>query len=208
MGLFLAMSGVIGAEKSAVVAALNSFANSRGGSMKPDARSTNDPNTLVLMEDNLNCSILYPWEFFEWDDASQFLSGHLGVPVFSLHIHDGDLWMCVLYDQGEQVAQFNPLPEYWDDDISEAERASWAGDAEAIAACVPGVSPEAIRPYLRHWNLEEENPGKAFPEDQFNFHDCWQMCDFMKKIKLKYPLDDAGKVMGETYEFVLPEKRN
>ena len=53
--------------------------------------------------------------------------------------------------------------------------------------------------------MDEESPGKAFPEDQFRFNDCWQMCDFLKKIGLAYPLDDAGRVLGDTYEFIVPE---
>ena len=32
------------------------------------------------------------------------------------------------------------------------------------------------------------------------------MCDFLKRIGLVYPLDDSGKLLGETYDFVVPEK--
>ena len=205
MGGFLAMSGIIGAEKASVESALRSFAETRRGSLQQEVRSTKDANTLVLVGDDSRCSVLYPWGFLEWDEVSRHLSSQLGVPVFSFHIHDGDLWMFLLFDNGEQVAQFNPLPEYWDDGISDEERASWSGDAESIARHMPGVAPETIRPYLRHWDLFEENPGKAFPEDQFHFNDCWQMCDFLKRFGLTYPLDDAGQVLGETYEFVVPK---
>jgi hypothetical protein len=114
--------------------------------------------------------------------------------------------MFVLYDKGEQVAQFNPLPEYWDDSISEEERSSWSGDAAIIASRLSGVAPGVISPYLRHWNLENEDPGKAFPEDRFHFHDCWQMCDFMRQLGLRYPLDDNGQILGETFEFVMPKR--
>src|SRR6266498_3776808 len=173
MGLFLAMSGVIDAPKGAVEKALSSFAASRGGSFRPHARTTDGPNTLVLLETAARCSVLYPWGFVAWDEASQHLSTELKTPVFSFHIHDEDLWMFVLFDGGEQVAQFNPLPEYWDDSISAEDRASWSGDAESIASRIPGIAPEAISPYLRHWDLDEEDPGKACKEDQFHFNDCW-----------------------------------
>jgi len=205
MGLFLAMSGIVGAEKAAVESALRSFAETRSGSLQQGVRSTDDPNTLVLVGDDSRCSVLYPWGFLEWDEVSRYLSSQLGVPVFSFHIHDGDLWMFLLFDNGEQVAQFNPLPEYWDDSISDEDRASWSGDAESIASRIPGIAPEAISPYLRHWDLDEEDPGKACKEDQFHFNDCWQMCDFLKSVGLTCPLDDAGQLIGETYEFVVPE---
>ena len=208
MGLFLAMSGIVGAKKEAVESALRSFANAHKGSLSRAARSTEQPNTLVLSQHGSKCSILYPWEFLGWDDASQYLSSQLAAPVFSFHIHDEDLWMFILFDKGEPVAHFNPLPEYWDDTVSDEERTLWSGDAAAIASHIPGVAADAIRPYLRHWDLDDENPGKAFPDDQFHFHDCWQMCDFLKKVGLTYPLDESGQVLGETYEFVVPEIRN
>jgi hypothetical protein len=208
MGLFLAMSGIIGASRDAVESTLRSFADTRSGSCRQATRSTEDPNTLVLLDNDSRCSVLYPWSFLEWDEASRYLSSKLNVPVFSFHIHDEDLWMFVLFEKGEQVAQFNPLPEYWDDSISDEERASWSGDAAAIASRVPGVEPDVISPYLRHWDLDEEDPGKAFPEDQFHFHDCWQMCDFLKRIGLTYPLDDTGQVLGKTYEFVVPKENS
>ena len=201
------MSGIVGAKKEAIESALRSFVNARKGSFDRAIRSTEEPNTLVLLEDGSRCSVLYPWAFLEWDEVSRYLSSQLSAPVFSFHIHDGDLWMFVLFDKGEQVAQFNPLPAYWDDSISDEERASWSGDAATIASHVPGITADAIRPYLRHWDLEEEDPGKALPDDQFHFHDCWQMCDFLKRVGLAYPLDETGKVSGETYEFVVPEAR-
>ena len=204
MGLFLAMSGVIGATDQAIQSALHRFADAHGGALRRSARSTEEPNTLVLLNDNLRCSVLYPRGFLGWDQASQDLSKSLDVPVFSFHIHDGDLWMFMLFDKGEVVGKFNPLPEYWDDNVSDEERAAWSGDAATIAACIPGLAPEAIRPYLRHWDFDDTNPGKAFPEDQFSFHDCWQLCDFMRKIGLRYPLGDTGQVLGETYEFLIP----
>src|SRR5262245_33918632 len=138
MGGFLAMSGVIGAEKASVERALESFVTLHNGSFRRVARTVEDANTLVLLEDAGRCSVVYPWGFFDWDEASRHLSAFLEAPVFSLHIHDGDLWMFVVFDNGNQVAQFNPLPEYWSDDISDEERELWSGDAERIAACVPG----------------------------------------------------------------------
>jgi len=200
------MAGVIGANEEAVQAALSSFAASRNGSFAKKKENTDKPNTLILLENKQRCSVLYPWEFFDWDEASQFISSDLRVPVFSLHIHDEDLWMFILFDKGEQVAQFNPLPEYWDDNISEEERVAWAGDPASVAARVPGISVASISPYFRHWEFGDDNPGKAFPDDQYQFHDCWQMCDFIRKIGLIYPLDDAGKGLGEAYEFVAPKK--
>ena len=47
---------------------------------------------IVAGEDFGPITVMYPGGFFGWDDASEHLSKSLGVPVISLHIHDGDLW--------------------------------------------------------------------------------------------------------------------
>lgn len=208
MGLFLSMSGIVGAKKEAVESALRSFADLHSGEFRQQAdKSTEESDTLVLCETGGNCSILYPSDFFDWDEASAYISAQLGTAVFSFHIHDEDLWMFDLFVNGESVARFNPLPDYWDDEISEAERESWAGDAEAVAAHVPGVSAEAVRPYLKFWTCEDEDPGKAFPDDEFGYEDCWQLCDFLKRVGLLYPVDEEGRVSGQTYEFSVPTKK-
>jgi hypothetical protein len=116
MGLFLAMSGIVGASKEDVESALRSFVQDRKGSLRQESRSAGAENTLILFGDGLRCSVVYPWQFLEWDEASRHLSAELAVPVFSFHIHDEDLWMFLLFDKGRLVTQFNPLPEYWDDD--------------------------------------------------------------------------------------------
>ena len=202
------MSAAIGAGRDAVVDGLRSFAEARGGSIAQSARALDEPNTLALSADGGNCVALYPWEFLEWEEASEHLSIHLNGPVFFFHIHDGDFWVLVLFDKGRRVTQFNPIPAYWDDNISAKERASWAGDADAIAACVPGISAEAIRPYFCEWHLPAHNrEGRAFPDDQFEFNDCDQLRDFLRRIGVQYPLNENFDPLGETFEFIAPDSR-
>ena len=106
MGEFIAMSGVTGSTRTDVVRSLAEFALSKGGLMEPAVPVQAEPfDHLVIAGDEngpmTRCFI--PDEFFGWDEASSFLSASLGVPVFSLHIHDGDLWMYVLFVDGEEV---------------------------------------------------------------------------------------------------------
>lgn len=198
------MSGVIGARKDSVEGALASYAKSRNGSFGLAVGYLDQPDTLVVDEHEQKVSVLYPSNFYDWDEASKHLSEKLKTSVFAFHIHDGDLWMFTFFHNGEQVAQFNPLPEYWDDSISSEERQFWSGDADAVAARLPSIGVSSIRPYLRHWDLEEDDPGKAFPDDQFAFNDCWQLCDFLRRLGLKYPLNEKGDPVGQTYEFFVP----
>jgi len=203
MGLFLSMSGVIGGDADAVVTALSAYAVGHGGSMAAAKLTTDDGDCLVVSEGIGGVSVLYPREFMDWDDAAACLSRELGKPVFSFHIHDGDLWMYILYESGEVVDQFNPIPDYWAE-LSDEERQSWQGNAAEVAKRVPGLSPDRIAPYLVQWSddlLETEELPKAFPEDEFHVGEDWQLVDFMRKLDLDYPVDDSGEPHGDTYRF-------
>jgi hypothetical protein len=205
MGGFLSMSGIVGSSRERVEAAIGDFVTARGGVFVRDAKTLDDRDGAVMAEGTRGWSIIYPFKFFEWDELAKELSGRLDTSVFSFHIHDGDLWMLVLFHKGEQVAQFNPLPEYWDDSISEAERQAWAGDAEKVASYLPDLDVSAISPYFKHWDFDERG-GKAFPDDEFEFNDAWQLCDFLRRIGFAYPIDEKGEARGETYKFECPAK--
>lgn len=148
MGLFLALSGVIGADGQRVKEALSGYAEANGGGLEEYQGTTEQPNVGVLAEQGQRATVLYPGEFCDWDGASRHLSAALEAPVFSLHIHDGDLWMYVLFDRGEEVDWFNPVPDYWQDSLPEDERRKWQGVAAEVAARVPGVEPDVIAGYL------------------------------------------------------------
>src|SRR5689334_18386216 len=102
MGEFVAISGVIGANEGGVTAVVSSFASSHGGGFEHFETQDGGPNIGVIGTNGVNVSVLYPDHFLEWDDASSYLSSELHVPVFSLHIHDGDLWMFVLFREGKE----------------------------------------------------------------------------------------------------------
>jgi hypothetical protein len=196
------MSGLAGTTLSAVEDSLRSYAALRSGELIPTAGRSEPWEVLILADSaQQNVTVQYPGDFFEWDDASAFLSRSLGVPVFSFHIHDDDLWMYVLFNGGEEIDHFNPIPDYWDDAISEEETATWAGNAGVIAEAWPDVEADAVRNYLVRWDLDDDAPGRAYANDRFPYDDCWQLTGFMKRLGLTYPLDDHGRVIGRTYRF-------
>ena len=203
MGLFLAMSGVVGVPQSSVVSALKSFAESKGGSLTEQELTTEDKECMVLSAGVRGMTVLYPWEFFDWDGAAQYLSKYLGKPVFSFHIHDGDLWMFSLFENGKVLDQFNPLPDYWQE-LDPDERLTWQGNAAKIASHLSGVSADQIEKYLVQWTdevLDSDERKKAYPTDQFYYGDDWQLVDFMGKLGFDYPIDDRGEAHGDTYRF-------
>ena len=128
MGLFLAMSGVANSTRAAVEDALRAYATERGGALETAESSADPSDALLIAESGSHVTVMYPGEFVQWDEASQFLSRTLGTAVFSLHIHDEDLWMYVLYSKGEQIDQFNPIPNYWQRKMPEIDRQAWFGE--------------------------------------------------------------------------------
>jgi hypothetical protein len=155
--------------------------------------------TFVITESGPNTTILYPSQFMFSEESSQHISKDLQVPVFSFHIHDGDLWMFILFDNGERATQFNPIPEYWGE-LDPQEKFAWAGDVERLTRLVPGLSADAIRNYFVEWTVDiVASSRKAYPDDSFEYGVDWQLTDFMRRVGLKYPVRDDGSLAGETF---------
>jgi hypothetical protein len=187
MGLFLAVSGAVGVSEESAVSCLKNYAQQKNGDLCPDDGTTEFPDVLVTCSNKDRVTVVYPGDFLEWDDASRYLSEVLSCPVFSFHIHDGDLWMFTFFHKGKQVTQYNPTPEYWGE-ISDEEKEQWKGDAKLIASCIGNLKEADIVNYLKQWDLEGDEGKKAYPDDEYPYVDCWQMCDFMKRIGLVYPI--------------------
>jgi hypothetical protein len=201
MGEFLAMSGVAGRTRKDVARALREFASSKDGEMEnAPAQAELFEHLIISGDEDGPVTVHYPSGFFGWDEASSFLSASLNAPVFSLHIHDGDLWMYVLFANGEEVDHFNPIPDYWSAEPSPEERSIWAGDAKIVARYW-SVDPASVEKYLVTWDLEDDDAGKAYESDQFPINECWQLTDFMRSVGLSYPIDDDGVIHGEWYRF-------
>ena len=97
MGLFLAMSGVANANRATVEDALRAYATEKGGTLETVGPSTDLSDALLIADSGSHVTVMYPSDFMKWDEASEFLSRMLGTSVVSLHIHDEDLWMYVLF---------------------------------------------------------------------------------------------------------------
>lgn len=198
MGLFLSGSGAIGADRESVIRSIGSFVQSRGGRFEPSSETTPERDLAAIGENAGNTTVVYPRDFHDWDDASKFISADLNVPVFSLHIHDGDLWMIIAFENGEEVAWFNPIPDYWGETTA-AEQRKWAGDPDTIAR-LAGIQPDRISRYLVSWNDDGTMPsGKAYDGDESDYGTDWQLTDFMARIGLKYPILADGTVDGQEY---------
>ena len=210
MGLFIALSGIAGASRYEVERCLRDIATNGAGTFELASSDVDELDVLVISEalgDRI--SILYPGDFMEWDEVSQQMSKALRKPVFSFHIHDGDLWMYRLFIEGEGVDSFNPIPEYWGD-VSQEESTMWAGNPSRIAHHWPDLKEEDVKNYLIHWKVEDVSGHnrKAYPDDEYCIGEAWQLCDFMRRLGLVYPVDEQGTRLGDKFVFSTSDSPN
>jgi len=199
MGMFLSLTAVVGKSQKQVAESLANYAKAAGGDLQKEYEqgfNTDHDNCCVIEEVDNNTTIFHPYGYFEWEKSSAFISKELNAPIFSFHIHDSDFWMYVLYVNGHVADQFNPMPDYWDENISEFDMSSWKGDAEIIAGYIPGAIVKDLEHYLVRWDGEES---KAYPDDEYGKEE-WQLLDFMRKLKLPYPLDEEMQPKAQTYK--------
>jgi hypothetical protein len=200
VGLFLAMSSVVGAKPKEVEASVGSYVTSRGGSFERASGTLREDQEARLLESQGGTTLVYPDGFTEWDEVSAKLSADLERPSFSFHIHDGDLWMFILFVDGNEAVRFNPIPDYWKK-LGAEERSTWLPSANEIARHVPGAHADEIAPYLVEWPVDGL-AGKAHADDEFAFID-WQVTDFMRRIGFHYP----GPGQGFAYRFSVKPQR-
>ena len=194
------MSSVVGANAAEVEACVGDYVAGRQGSFERVTTALPEDQEGRLLESEGGVTLVYPNHFTEWDEVSAKLSVDLKKPVFSFHIHDGDLWMFVLFVNGEEAVKFNPIPFYWEE-LEPEERAKWLPSAADVARFVPNVHAEQLAPYLVEWP-EDGLPGKAHPDDEYEYID-WQVVDFMRRLGFRYP--DPGQ--GALYRFKVKRRR-
>jgi hypothetical protein len=218
MGLFLTMAGVARADTAEIRSTLAAFASERGKRFEPTGASADRDNAVVVHRGPGGHTLLFAWlGFQESAEIADYLSAKLAVPVFLFHIHDGDLWMYMLFDKGEVIDRFCPIPNYWQDDIPDDEFRKWRGDAATIATHWPDIQPGKIANYLVRWNLDDRSPPKAYPDDEYAPGWDYQLLDFMRRLGLEYPIggpaeiikgvrfpptrSETSRFIGETYTF-------
>lgn len=207
MGLFLSASGVLSSDGDAVRNAMASYVATTGGTFESRSGTTNSREMGVIQSSESTTTVLYPDGFSDWDGLSKFLSLELKRPVFSFHIHDGDLWMFVAFIDGKEVAWFNPIPDYWDQ-VDAQERNRWAGNAQSVASLVPGLAAESIERYFVPWTEDlVAVEQKSYADDEFSIGDTWQLTDFMRRLGFTYPLDESGTPTGETFYLKINRQR-
>lgn len=123
-----------------------------------------------------------------YDSLAREISQQVQGPAMLLYIYDEDFWGYYLYDAGQQVDQFCPMPDYFEE-VTPQQAEKMAGSSEVLSRYF-GVQPKAVERYLQTWTDElMEQGGKAYHKDEFDRCDCWQMADFMERLGFPYAFD-------------------
>lgn len=207
VGGFLTLAGLVNSSPLAVRKALEKYARQNQGKFARASDEMPYSDGIVMTQGRAGrLSLLFPAWMTDVEPVAAWLSRELKSPLFLFHIHDGDLWMYTLFVAGTSVDQFNPIPDYWPPSSPEENLHHSTGDAVVVARFWPNLKTSAIKPYLKTWNLEIAEPGKACADDQYPYNDCRQLIDFMRRLGLAFPLDTTGKPVGDLFAIEFPEK--
>jgi len=180
MGLFLQLGGILASE-SASSEAVASLKDMYPKMLENVAFYSEKGDRVLSFFDDYATGL---------DEVIAEISRHLERPAFWFHIHDGDLWMYRLYQNGIEIDRFNTSPGYWAE-VDNAERKSWAGNAVKVSKVWPGVTPPDIERYLVDHEADSfDGEKKAYESDEYPEWDRWQLVDFLAKLGIPYPPDD------------------
>ncbi len=145
------------------------------------------PDECQYAETAAGVSILFNDDCIGYDALAKAVSEAAGKVCLLLYIYDGDYWGYELYDKGEILDRFNPMPDYFEE-VSEEKIEQLKGDARIIAGQFH-VEQASIERYLVRWSADVMDE-KAYQDDEFGYED-WQMADFMRKLGYPYDFDEA-----------------
>lgn len=194
MSLFASIVAFIDTDKSRVERALSDYAERQHGLFQHISADDESEPTIVH-ESNGNAIIAYGPEVGDEDEITAELSRTLGAIALYLHMHDGDLWLYVLYESGKEVS-FNVRPDYWD-----GPPPSQTMSPSKIYDAIPSCLRDSADKYFCEWTPDLEGQ-KAYSTDRYEYHNCWQMVDFMAALGLDFPYDDTGQPKGTTCAFI------
>lgn len=144
------------------------------------------PDECQYVESAHGVSILINDGCIGHDSLAKAVSKETGKAFLLLYIYDGDYWGYWLYENGNAIDEFNPIPDYFEK-ASEKKIQKVKGNAEIIARYFD-VEKASIEKYLVRWP-EEMIGKKAYEDDEFEYGD-WQMADFMRKLGYPYEFNE------------------
>ncbi len=194
MGNFLAVSAFRDQSVESVVSNTISYAAKYGTTCKPMGPGKVDERTdaIIFAPQKRWTLVLWPQYFNVHDiELCRILSADMPSLVSTVHVYDDDYWVNAIFDKGVTVSLFASVPGYFAETEEDLEKlkAKWSGDANSISQAL-SAPREAIAPYLVHLDAENPNdPGKVFPDDEFELQNFWVFTDLWRRLGITYPAD-------------------
>jgi hypothetical protein len=126
------------------------------------------------------------------EGVARNLSLSLSASCILLHFSDDVAWSYDLFQAGHVLDSYNSRPNQFVK-ATEDQIVRLMGRPEVICSNWPDVMPEDISLYLSNKELlADGSESKAYGSDRSPEWDAWQLCDFMRKLGLEYPVDENG----------------
>lgn len=101
-------------------------------------------------------------------DLGAALSKDLGCPALAAMVHDSDVLILMLFEQGRAVMDYNSAPAYFED---EEPRAPEGADADALCRAFGSARVADVERILNQWSDPEEDSKADFDENEFDSED-------------------------------------
>ncbi|MEI9908222.1 MAG: hypothetical protein WDO71_00225 [Bacteroidota bacterium] len=184
MGLFLTFSIFKNKESKAVEDELRKFASSVNGGFEISDIKQEDPNFCSILIRDKKTIVTYPNYFTEYFQSSKFLSKSLQERVYTFNIYDGDYWMLYIFENGNLSARFNPFQNYWSEKEDREQLKTWNFDLDKFCDDF-SIASNSVAKYFIEWKSGNRDT-KAYKGDEFNYGDCFQVFDLLKRSLISY----------------------
>jgi hypothetical protein len=185
MGAYFCLIGIAKPEPSELLAALEAIETPEGDFVE------------LYQSPSGHCLIMPGQMLHDAEGLARHLSIRLPWPCVLLHFSDDVVWSYDLFQGGQVLDSYSSSPNYFAK-ASDDEALRLKGRPEVICANWPGVTVENIARYLTNKELlPSGSQSKAYDTDKSSECDAWQLCDFMRKLGLEYPVDENGDVICE-----------
>jgi hypothetical protein len=192
MGHFLAASAFRGQSVGQVSEQVAAYISANGLKCSElTGHSVNEATDILLYDPVRSWTIVIWPSHFNIHDVPLCLavSRSVGAVAATVNVYDGDFWSFEAFADGRLIDQCAPRADYFAEDDASAERlrALWRGNPAAVAD-LAGVPVEIVAPYYRYLSADDQ-PGKAFPDDQFPLEEFWVFTDLWRRLGITYPAD-------------------
>jgi hypothetical protein len=165
------------------------------------------PDEDLRISHNADVHVLYLPYLYDADfTLCERIGTILGAAWLELRIQEEALWEITAFQNAEVIQNFSPLPEYWDEDLDVSQLPADPGQFASLWS----IPVERIERYFRRWGMVRKEDdtfdtvlrGRAYPEDEHEYGDPYQMYDVLAAFGGLSPINCA--LHGQQHRIVLP----